>query len=63
MCIVLQRTSTNVWGEWMGVMHGDEVEYVFGHPLNMSLEYTDKERDLALRIIRHYSEFAYTGCV
>lgn len=56
-----QRTSTNVWGEWMGVMHGDEVEYVFGHPLNQSLEYNDKERDLALRIIRHFSQFAYTG--
>ncbi|XP_014484403.1 PREDICTED: acetylcholinesterase isoform X2 [Dinoponera quadriceps] len=56
-----QRTSTNVWGEWMGVMHGDEVEYVFGHPLNISLEYTDKERNLALRIIGHFSEFAYKG--
>lgn len=56
-----QRTSTNVWGEWMGVMHGDEVEYVFGHPLNKSLEYTDNERDLALRMIHYFSHFAYTG--
>jgi len=59
--IVLQRTSTNVWGEWMGVMHGDEVEYVFGHPLNKSLEYTDNERDLSLRMIHYFSRFAYTG--
>ncbi|XP_020279976.1 acetylcholinesterase-like [Pseudomyrmex gracilis] len=56
-----QRTSTNVWGEWMGVMHGDEVEYVFGHPLNKSLKYNNEERDLSLRIIHHFSEFAYTG--
>ncbi|XP_066596786.1 acetylcholinesterase-like [Prorops nasuta] len=56
-----QRTSTNLWGEWMGVMHGDEVEYVFGHPLNMSLTYTDKERDLSFRIIMYFAEFARTG--
>ncbi|XP_036139754.1 acetylcholinesterase isoform X3 [Monomorium pharaonis] len=59
--IIFQRTSTNVWGEWMGVMHGDEVEYVFGHPLNKSLEYTDEERDLSLRMIHYFSRFAYTG--
>ncbi|XP_076652400.1 acetylcholinesterase 2 [Halictus rubicundus] len=56
-----QRTSTNLWGEWMGVMHGDEVEYVFGHPLNTSLTYSDKERDLSLRMILSFSKFAYTG--
>lgn len=22
----LQRTSTSLWGEWMGVMHADEIE-------------------------------------
>ncbi|XP_003493891.3 acetylcholinesterase-like, partial [Bombus impatiens] len=56
-----QRTSTNLWGEWMGVMHGDEVEYVFGHPLNLTLEYTEKERDLSLRMILYFSKFAYSG--
>lgn len=56
-----QRTSTNLWGEWMGVMHGDEIEYVFGHPLNMSLKYTDNERELSLRMIQVFSQFAYDG--
>jgi hypothetical protein len=23
---LLQRTSTSLWGEWMGVMHADEIE-------------------------------------
>ncbi|KAK0162670.1 hypothetical protein PV327_006428 [Microctonus hyperodae] len=56
-----QRSSTNLWGKWMGVIHGDEVEYVFGHPLNMSLKYTDKERDLSMRMILTYSSFAFSG--
>lgn len=56
-----QRTSTNLWGEWMGVMHGDEIEYVFGHPLNQSLQYSKEERDLSLRMMQAYSRFALLG--
>lgn len=56
-----QRTSTSLWGEWMGVMHGDEIEYVFGHPLNMSVQYRDKERDLSLRMMQAFAHFALTG--
>nr|AMZ80114.1 acetylcholinesterase 2 [Blattella nipponica] len=56
-----QRTSLNLWGQWMGVMHGDEIEYVFGHPLNMSIDYNENERDLSLRIMKIYSRFALTG--
>lgn len=50
-----------MWGQWMGVIHGDEVEYVFGRPLNTSLKYTDHERDLSMRMIQVYSNFAFTG--
>nr|ABO31937.1 acetylcholinesterase [Liposcelis bostrychophila] len=56
-----QRTSTNLWGEWMGVMHGDEIEYVFGHPLNMSIQYNKKERALSKRIMDTFTRFALTG--
>lgn len=56
-----QRTSTNVWGEWMGVMHGDEIEYVFGHPLNMSIQYSNKERNLSKKIMEIFTRFALTG--
>ncbi|XP_046404740.1 acetylcholinesterase-like isoform X2 [Ischnura elegans] len=56
-----QRSSTSLWGEWMGVMHGDEIEYVFGHPLNTSLEYSTSERELSRRIMHYYGRFARTG--
>jgi acetylcholinesterase len=58
---MLQKSSTNLWGDWMGVMHGDEIEYVFGHPLNSSLKYTERERDLAVKMILAYSSFARHG--
>lgn len=45
----------------MGVMHGDEVEYVFGHPLNSSLKYSAEERRLSLKMIEHFSKFANMG--
>jgi acetylcholinesterase len=58
---ILQRTSTSLWGEWMGVMHGDEIEYVFGHPLNMSLQFNSRERELSLKIMQAFARFAATG--
>ncbi|CAH0559017.1 unnamed protein product [Brassicogethes aeneus] len=56
-----QRTSTSLWGEWMGVMHGDEIEYVFGHPLNLSLQFNSRERELSLKIMQAFARFAVTG--
>lgn len=58
---MLQKSSTNLWGSWMGVMHGDEIEYVFGHPLNTSLRYTERERELSKKMILAYSNFAVHG--
>lgn len=56
-----QRTSTSLWGEWMGVMHADEVEYIFGHPLNTTLQYRQRERDLSRMMVQSVSKFARTG--
>lgn len=47
----------------MGVMHADEVEYIFGHPLNSSLQYRQRERDLSRMMVQSVSKFARTGWV
>ena len=45
----------------MGVLHGDEIDYVFGNPLNKSRRYTEDEAELSRRIIQHYENFARHG--
>nr|AAM69372.1 acetylcholinesterase precursor [Musca domestica] len=55
------RTSTSLWGEWMGVLHGDEIEYFFGQPLNNSLQYRPVERELGKRMLNSVIEFAKSG--
>jgi acetylcholinesterase len=59
--LLFQRTSTSLWGEWMGVMHADEIEYIFGHPLNSTLQYRQRERDLSRMMVQSVSKFARTG--
>ncbi|KAI4896971.1 hypothetical protein NFI96_024762 [Prochilodus magdalenae] len=55
------RSSSNVWPKWMGVMHGDEIEFVFGIPLNSSRGYTEEEVSLSRRMMRHWANFAKSG--
>lgn len=44
-------------------MHADEVEYIFGHPLNSTLQYRQRERDLSRMMVQSVSKFARTGWV
>lgn len=55
------RSSVNVWPEWMGVMHGYEIEFVFGLPLDVSLGYTKNEVNMTKKIMKHWANFAKTG--
>ncbi|XP_041850448.1 acetylcholinesterase-like [Melanotaenia boesemani] len=55
------RSSINPWPEWMGVMHGYEIEFVFGMPLNASLGYTKNEVNMTKKFMKHWANFARTG--
>ncbi|XP_072248804.1 cholinesterase-like [Leuresthes tenuis] len=55
------RSSINPWPEWMGVMHGYEIEFVFGMPLNPSLGYTKNEVNMTKKFMKHWANFARTG--
>nr|XP_019955814.1 PREDICTED: acetylcholinesterase [Paralichthys olivaceus] len=55
------RASNLVWPEWMGVIHGYEIEFVFGLPLEKRLNYTLEEEKLSRRMMRYWANFARTG--
>ncbi len=42
-------------------MHGDEINYIFGEPLNPAHSYTDEEKDFGRKIMRYWSNFAKYG--
>ncbi|XP_056004732.1 acetylcholinesterase-like isoform X2 [Ostrea edulis] len=55
------RSSVNPWGKWMGVMHGDEIMFMFGQPLDNNFEYETKEKRLSKKIMKYWTNFAKTG--
>ncbi|XP_062605522.1 acetylcholinesterase-like [Saccostrea cucullata] len=55
------RSSVNPWGEWMGVMHGDEIMFIFGQPLDNDFEYETKEKRLSKKMMKYWTNFAKTG--
>ena len=57
------RTEHSPWPAWSGVMHGDEIAYVFGDPLRSrpALEYTEAERTLSGNMMAFWANFAKTG--
>ena len=55
------RASNNPWPSWTGVLHGDEIAFVFGEPLNQALGYTQLERQLAKDMMTYWANFAKTG--
>ncbi|XP_033740740.1 cholinesterase-like isoform X2 [Pecten maximus] len=55
------RTSSNPWPRWAGVLHGDEIEYVFGMPLKQCSNYTADEVVLSERMMEYWATFAKTG--
>ncbi|XP_036302117.1 cholinesterase isoform X2 [Pipistrellus kuhlii] len=55
------RSSKLPWPEWMGVMHGYEIEFVFGLPLERRANYTKAEEILSRSIMKQWANFAKYG--
>nr|AOS89450.1 acetylcholinesterase 1 [Apolygus lucorum] len=61
MYFFTHRSMNNPWPSWTGVMHGDEINYIFGEPLNPTKNYQQNEADLSKRIMNYWANFAKTG--
>ena len=55
------RASNHPWPSWTGVLHGDEIAFIFGEPLNETYGYTQKERQLSREMMAYWTNFAKTG--
>ncbi|XP_014229770.1 acetylcholinesterase-like isoform X2 [Trichogramma pretiosum] len=55
------RSVNNPWPRWTGVMHADEISYIFGEPLDTAKGYTHEEITLSKRMMRYWANFAKTG--
>ncbi|XP_043974961.1 acetylcholinesterase-like isoform X2 [Gambusia affinis] len=56
-----QLSSPNPWPRWAGVMHGSEIDYVFGNTLNESRSFTQDEMTVSKNIMQHFGNFSRTG--
>ncbi|KPM10761.1 acetylcholinesterase-like protein 4 [Sarcoptes scabiei] len=55
------RSSRNPWPKWMGTMHGDEINFIFGEPLIPNSGYTEEEVALSKQIMKCWANFAKSG--
>lgn len=56
-----QRYASSPWPKWMGVLHGDEIIFVFGEALKHGLNYTSQEKELSREMMRYWTNFAKSG--
>ena len=55
------RAKVSFGAEWMGVAHGDNVDYDFGVPFLPIRPYNATDRNVSLFIMTAYANFAKTG--
>ena len=58
---VVERGSTVEWPSWAGVLHGYEIPFIFGEPLDKSKNYDQFEIKLSKRMMAYWANFAKTG--
>ena len=58
-----ERYDSSPWPKWMGVLHGDEIIFVFGEALKPGHDFSSDEKELSRNIMRYWTNFAKTGLV
>jgi len=61
MYYLVHRSSYSPWPKWMGVVHGDEINFIFGEPLDPKYGYTPAEVALSRKMMKYWANFAKTG--
>ncbi|RNA44830.1 cholinesterase isoform X1 [Brachionus plicatilis] len=56
-----KRSRKNPWPEWLGVIHGYEIEYIFGMPWVDKKNFDDDDRELSRLMMSYWANFARTG--
>ncbi|GFS65007.1 acetylcholinesterase-1 [Nephila pilipes] len=57
----VHRPSNSPWAPWMGVAHFEEVQFVFGRPIQKPKNYTDEEIQLSSEMIKLWTNYAKNG--
>ncbi|CAH1780985.1 unnamed protein product [Owenia fusiformis] len=55
------RSSLQPWPIWIGVMHADEINFVFGEPLRQGYNYTRLEVEFSKKVMNYWTNFAKYG--
>ena len=57
-----QRATNHLWPEWFGVLHADEIQFVFGEPLyeNKYAQpgFSEEEKVFTRKLLKYWSNFA-----
>jgi len=56
-----QRSSTSAWPTWSGVLHADEIPFVFGVPLNETKGYSPDDIKMSKKMMTYWANFVKTG--
>ena len=46
---------------WLGASHGEDITFVFGTAFSRGLQLTDEEKELSVKVMKYWTNFAKTG--
>ena len=52
------RATNHLWPKWLGVLHADEIQFVFGEPLLNASTFNEEEKVFTRKILKYWSNFA-----